>query len=416
LSLPVGAGGLLLAIGCSSPQVEPLVPGAIENTPLAALAGTAGLPTPGPTATPTVAPTRLVPPPEPLTVPPDFYAGVFAEGVGPVRTLAVAPNGDVFASVPRFNQILALPDRDRDGQADQVTLFAEGEGLNLPSGLVFADGSLYVANTDGVVRYAYRDGDLTAAGPPELVQRLPAGGDHWARDLARGGDGLLYAAVGGSCNACPEADPLQRGVVLRFGPTQSLQTFSLGLRDVGGLDFQPLTGALWATDSGRTGLSDDVPPDELNLLTAGADFGWPRCFGDRVPDGGAGGSAEACAGTVPPAVPLQGRSEPLGISFARGTDLPPAWRDDLFVAFHGHPGRRLPAGYKIGRVEFEGGLPTGQVFDFVTGWLRPDTRRWGSPTDIVFAPDGALLIADDGGERVYRVHYDAPTPTPTPIF
>lgn len=405
------AASLLVVAACEQRPTGPLVPGAIAFTPLAMIAGPAGLPTSAASATPSAVATRVVLPPEPLTVPEFFDVSVFADEVGPVRALARAPNGDVFASLPRFGQILVLPDRDGDGVADQKTLFYEGAGLNRPSGLAFHDGDLYVANTDGVVRFDYEDGDLQAGGPPVQVQALPGAGDHWSRMLRSGADGLLYVSVGASCDVCREDDP-RRATVLRFGG-DTVQGFALGLRDVGGLAFQPLTGALWATDNERSG---GFAPSELNQLLAGAHYGWPDCYGDRQVDSTVGGGALACSETLPPALPLQPRAEPWGLVFAETDRLPGSWRDDLFVAFHGNSDTGLPVGYKIGRVVFEGGLPTGEVFDFVTGWLRPDTRRWGRPSDLMFAADGALLIADDGGERIYRVHYDAPTPTPTPFF
>jgi glucose/arabinose dehydrogenase len=403
---------LAFAGACDSRPAGLRVPGAIAHTPLALVAGTAGLPTSVATSTPELVPTRLVPPPEPLELPADFYAGVFADGTGPVRALARAPNGDVFATVPRFNQILVLPDRDGDGVADQMTLYHEGAGLHQPVGLAVRDGELVVANTDGLVRFAYQPGDLQPRGPPETLLSLPGGGLHWARSLELGPDGELYVGIGSTCDACVESEA-RRAILMRVDRDGGVLAHAIGLREAGGLAFQPLTGGLWATDSGRSG--DDVP-SELNQVTAGADFGWPRCLGDRLPDRSVGGDPDACQLTVGPAVPLQPRSEPLGITFAETERLPGTWRDDLFVAFRGSSDTGLPVGYKVGRVAFEGGVPTGEVFDFVTGWLRPDTRRWGRPVDLLTAADGALLIADEGGERIYRVHYDPPTPTPTPFF
>jgi glucose/arabinose dehydrogenase len=402
---------MVLVGGCEQRPTGPLLPGAIAFTPLAMIAGTGGLPTAVASATPSIVATRVVEPPEPLSVPTDFHVSVFADEVGPVRALARAPNGDIFASLPRFDQIVVLPDRDGDGVADQKTLYYEGAGLHRPAGLAFHDGDLFVANTDGVVRFDYETGDLQPSGTPEVVLPLPGGGDHWSRLLRSGADGLLYVSAGASCDVCREDDP-RRATVIRFGGGL-VQGFALGLRDVGGLAFQPLTGALWATDNERSG---GFAPSELNQLRAGANFGWPNCYGDRQPEGSLGVGVDSCRETDAPAVPLQPRSEPWGLVFAETDRLPGTWRDDLFVAFHGNSDSGLPVGYKIGRVVFEGGLPTGEVLDFITGWLRPDTRRWGRPSDLLFASDGALLIADDGGERIYRVHYDAPTPTPTPFF
>ena len=411
-------GALLLTLGgagaCADRASGPLVPSAIQFTPAAVLAGVAGTPTPRTLGTPTLPATRLVPPPEPLDVPEGFAVGVYADGVGPVSGLAVAPNGDVFATVSSENRLIVLPDRDRDGVSEAAAVFAEGAGLNMPNDVAFAADGLYVANTDGVTRWPYAAGDLAARGPAEVVLPLPGAGVGWRRALASAPDGALFVSVGASCNVCTEEDP-RRAAVLRYLPGRPIQAFANGLRAVGDLAVDPRTGALWATDLGRAGLGDALPPEELNLITAGGNYGWPWCFGQRVPDTSLGAQVATCADTVPPAVMFGARTEPLGMAFGAGAGLPPEWRDDLFVALHGSS-TGLPVGFKVVRVPFVGGGPAGEAEDFVIGWLRADTRRWGRPSSIAVAPDGALLIGDEGGGRIYRVTYAPATPVPTPIF
>jgi glucose/arabinose dehydrogenase len=265
-----------------------------------------------------------------------------------------------------------------------------------------------------VVRYPYGAGELQAQGPGELALPLPAGGAVWRRSLARAGDGSLYVSVGASCDACDETDP-RRAAVLRHEGGRPLQAYSLGLRGVGGLAIEPRTGGLWATDQGRGGLGEHAPPDELNLLAAGGHFGWPQCYGARTPDASQEGSPTGCAATLAPAVSFGARTEPMGLAFGHGARLPPEWRDDLFVALHG-ASSGFPVGFKVVRVPFAGGVPAGDAVDLVSGWLRPDTRRWGRPIDVMVAADGALLIADEGGHRVYRLGYEPATPVPTPVF
>lgn len=417
------AGGLVLGLlgagllaACESQVVlAPVAPGRIENTVVAGGRGVVdtATPTAGPSPTATVAATRVVGAPEPLTLPPGFGVGVYADGLGPVWNLALAPNGDLFATVPEGNRILALPDRDQDGVADQVSIFAEEGGLNAPYGLAFRDDGLYVANTDTVLRFPYRQGDLVAGGSPELVTDLPGGGEVPWRGLAFGPDGGLYVSVGASCNVCVEQDP-RRASILRFDlggePTRRVGG---GIRAALGLSFHPETGELWAPDLGREGLGDDLPPDEVNRVVPG-DFGWPHCFGDRRFDAAAGGEPILCETTIAPALTFQAHSVPLGATFYTGAMFPPEYRNNLIVALHGSAHRRaIPAGYNLVRMPFVSGVQTGEVFDFASGWLRPDTRRWGSPVDVTVAPDGALLVSDDGGGRIYRVYYAA-TPTPRP--
>lgn len=418
--LILAAAGLatvaLAAGGCRGRPSGPLSPSAIRHTPAVVLAGTAGLPTAAPTLTSTVVATRVVAPPEPLEVAPGFQASVFAEVGGPVWSLGVAPNGDVFATVPLYDRLLVLPDRDRDGVADGVQVFAEGPGLNRPGGIAFRPGWLYVANTDSLVGFPYEVGDLRADQEPEMLLPLPAGGVHWSRDVVVGADGALLVSVGASCDACIETDP-RRAAVLRLAEEGPVQVVASGLRAVGGLAVDPLTGVLWGTENGRVGPGSTAPTDELNRLLVGGNYGWPGCMGYGVPDESYGATAATCAATIWPAGLFAAGTAPQGGAFAGHSSLPPEWQDDLFVAAYGGEVAGLPSGYKVIRVGFEEGAPTGELADVVAGWLRPDTRRWGRPSDVAIAADGALLVADEGGQRIYRLSYETPpTPTPTPPF
>lgn len=418
-TLPAGLALVTLAVlgaACDTGgPIAPISPRSIENTVVAGGAGVVATftGTPGPSPTPTPLATRVVAAPEALRIDPGFGVGVFADNLGPVAIMAVAPNGDVLATVPGRNQVLVLPDRDRDGVADSVETFAAEASLNLPSGLAIRPGWVYVANTDSVVRYAYTPGDLKAAGPPERVVDLPAEGAERMRGLAFGRDGKLYVSVGASCNVCQETDPRRAAVLQLTAEGKEPKLWSAGLRGALGLTFHPTTGDLWATDIGREGLGDERPPDELNRLVPGH-YGWPSCYGNQVYDPEGGGGSEGCASTTPPVLTLPAHSVPTGAAFYTGAQAPESYRDDLLVALHGSGARRgIPTGYNVVRVAFENGQPTGEVFDFASGWLRPDTRRWGSPTDVEIAADGAVLVSDDGGGRIFRVYHAVPS-TPTP--
>lgn len=410
----------LLLGGCGAPTpIAPVSPSVLELTPVAGLGGTVytATPTPGPSPTPTVAATVDAPPPEGLDMDPHMRAYVFAEDLGAVWGMAVGPGGDLFVTVPEQDRIWVLPDRDGNGRADAAHVFHEGFGLNRPYGIAFRGRELWVANTDGVARFDYYEpGDLAAAAPPQLVVPLPAGGRNPARSLAFDDEGRLYVGVGASCNACIESDP-RLGAVLRFDEDGGgAALYSRGLRDPAGIAIHPGTGEVYVTDKARDDLGDDGPPEELNRLVPGGDFGWPACHGFREGDPRLGGTAARCAPTIPPALAFAAHSAPIGAAFYDGEMFPEDWQGDLLVTSYGSTMRRIPFGHKIMRVPFEGGQPTGEVFDLVTGWLRPDTRRWGRPVDLVVAPDGALLMSDEAGERIYRFTYAAPTPTATPPF
>jgi glucose/arabinose dehydrogenase len=353
-------------------------------------------PSPGPDVTPT----RVVPPENPIALPPGFGISVFAEGLSGPRMMALGPDGQIYVAERGANRIVRLPDRDGDGVADAVEVVAAG--LNAPSSIAFhTDGSLYVGETTRVLRLP-PEGDGFGA-PEAIVDRLPSGG-HNTRTVLFSPDGeTLFVSVGSSCNVCIEDDP-RRATILSYNPDGGGEAiYATGLRNAVGITFRPGTNELWATNNGRDWLGDDQPPETVNLVREGDDFGWPRCHAGRIIDPDFG-SADACQGVAAPSVEMQAHSAPLGLGFYTGERFPEAYRGDLFVAFHGSWNRTEPTGYKVVRIPMENGTP-GPVEDFATGWLREDGTHWGRPVDVLTAADGSLLISDDGADFIYRVFY-----------
>lgn len=209
-----------------------------------------------------------------LQAPRGFQASVFAEGFQQPRFMAVAPNGDVFVSDPQAGTVTALPDSDGNGKADGRAVFASG--LNRPHGLAFHGGFLYVANTDGVVRYAYKSGQRQASGAAQKVVDLPAGGGHWTRTVEFGPDGRMYVAAGSTCNVCEEADPRRAAVWVYGADGKNGKPYATGLRNPVGLEW--FGGTLYATNNGRDQLGDDLPPEGFYKLKAGGFYGWPYCY------------------------------------------------------------------------------------------------------------------------------------------
>jgi glucose/arabinose dehydrogenase len=337
-----------------------------------------------------------------LSVPAGFTVGYFAQGLAGVRFMAVGPDGAVSATQPGKGRVVRLADANGDGAADGVVEVVAG--LDQPHGLAFHKGALYVANTDGVVRVAL-GADGRASGSPVYVNRYSGNGGHWTRTIVFGPDSAMYVAVGSTCNLCVEQSS-DRAAVLRFDEDGSgKRVFASGLRNAVGLAFEPTTGALWASQNERDNLQpnhEDLPPEEINILTDGGDYGWPYCYGDRVPNPEYGDAAR-CASTIPPAAKLQAHSAPLGMTFlSRATLLPASYRSDLLVAYHGSWNRDTPTGAKVVRIHVAGGQP-GQVEDLVTGWQRADGSRWGRPVDVVVAADGSVLISDDAAGAIYRL-------------
>ena len=337
-----------------------------------------------------------------LRVPTGFTVGYFAENLSGVRFMAVSPDGAVYASQPGRGRVVRLADANHDGKADGVVEVVSG--LSQPHGLAFHKGFLYVANTDGVVRVTLGANGV-ANGAPVYVNHFPGGGAHWSRTIVFGADSAMYVAIGSSCNLCVEQTP-ERAAVLRFNEDGSgMRVYAMGLRNAVGLAVNPQTGALWASQNERDNLSPDhenLPPEEINIVTDGADYGWPYCYGNRIPNPEYNDAAR-CANTVAPALALQAHSAPLGMSFlAKATTFPDNYRGDLLVAYHGSWNRDTPTGAKVVRVSVAGGKPVG-VEDFITGWQKPNGDRWGRPVDVVVAADGSVLVSDDASGAIYRV-------------
>jgi glucose/arabinose dehydrogenase len=343
-----------------------------------------------------------------LKVPPGFHISIFAEDVDGARMMVFSPGGALLVSESGEGKVVALPDKKHAGKAARtVTVLG---GLNEPHGLAFYEGKLYVAENDKVRRYDWDEANLRAWNPKMLAD-LPTGGGHSTRSLLFHG-GKMYVSAGSSCNVCIEKDP-RRAAVMESNPDGSGQKiFAKGLRNAVGLAVNPKTDTGWATVNGRDWLGDDLPPEVIvDLGKDGGDFGWPYCYGDRVPDSNfTKPGDDRCKSVIEPKVQMQAHSAPLGLAFYEGSEFPAEYRNNIFVAFHGSWNRSVPTGYKIVRVKLDDkGQPQGGAEDFITGWLAPgETKkgRWmGRPVGIVFGSDGAMYLSDDSGGVIYRITY-----------
>jgi glucose/arabinose dehydrogenase len=337
-----------------------------------------------------------------LRVPAGFKVEQFAGGLSGVRFMALSPDGVVYASQPSLGRVVRLPDANHDGRADSVQVVVTG--LMEPHGLAFHKGVLWVANTDGVVRVPLGANGL-ASGPAVYVNHYAYGSGHSTRTIVFGPDSAMYVSVGSSCNLCVE-ESSDRATVLRFNEDGSgKRVFASGLRNAVGVAVNPVTGALWVTQNERDNLPpnhENLPPDEINILRDGGDYGWPYCYGDRIPNPEYHDAAR-CARTIAPALELQAHSAPLGLTFlARATTFPADYRGDLLVAYHGSWNRDTPTGTKVVRIHVTNGVPT-SAEDFITGWQQANGRRWGRPADVMVAGDGSVLVSDDTYGAIYRV-------------
>ncbi len=394
---------LMLAMGLGVPAAaDEEAPGAGIRVDPAAL--------PPPHATEAVAfqPERVaVPERPPFALPPGFSVGVFADGLADARWLAVAPNGDVFLAEPDPGRVTLLRDADGDGRAEVQRTFAAG--FRRPHGLAVHGDWLYVADTERVWRLPWHSGDVAAAGRPQPVTAPGALGSrsgHWTRNLVFSPDGgRFYVAVGSASNI--GADPAPRATVQSFAADGSDQrTFASGLRNPVGIAFRPGTSDLYVVVNERDGLGDGLVPDYLTRLQEGGFYGWPYSYIGGHPQPGLEAPAGLVERALVPDLLFRAHSAPLGLAFYDGTQFPPAYRGDAFVALHGSWNSSRAVGYMVVRVPFENGRPAGWYEPFLTGFLVDGGRAvFGRPVGLAVAADGSLLVADDVAQVVWRVSY-----------
>ncbi|HVY06638.1 MAG TPA: PQQ-dependent sugar dehydrogenase [Burkholderiales bacterium] len=344
------------------------------------------------------------PPIERLKLPPGFKIDVYADDVESARSLALGDKGTVFVGSRSGGAVYALVDAKREGKASEVITIARG--LNVPNGVAFRDGALYVAEINRILRYDNIEADLRNPPKPVVIfDKLPRESHHGWKFIAFGPDGWLYVPVGAPCNIC-EADPDMFAAIHRMKPDGSrFEVFARGVRNTVGFDWDPDTKEMWFNEHGRDMMGDDLPSCELNHAPkAGMHFGFPYCHQGDTPDPEYG-SKHACTEFTPPALKQGGHVAPDGLRFYTGKMFPPEYRRRIFIAQHGSWNRSQKSGYRVMMVTLAAdGQSVAKYEAFVTGWMENE-RAWGRPVDLLVMPDGALLISDDTANAVYRVTY-----------
>jgi len=345
-----------------------------------------------------------------LRLPPGFHIEVWADQVPNARTLVRGDKGTVFVSSMREGKVYALQDTDGDGRPDKTHVLAKE--LRSPNGIAFRDGALYVAEIQRIVKYPGIESSL--ANPPQPVtvrDDLPTEGHHGWRYIAFGPDGKLYVAIGAPCNVCKvdsfvrDGNTLEYASITRMDPDGSnWELVARGVRNSVGFTWHPQTGQLWFTENGRDMLGDDLPSCELNKLSkVGEHFGFPYCHAGDIADPDFGKDRK-CGEFTAPVEKLGAHVAPLGIRFYTGSMFPPEYRNQPLIAEHGSWNRSEKSGYKVERVKLDAsGNGLGQT-PFIEGWLKNEEVS-GRPADLLVMPDGALLVSDDLGGRIYRISY-----------
>jgi glucose/arabinose dehydrogenase len=353
-------------------------------------------------------------------VPPGFKVELYASDIKSPRLIRTAPNGDYFVADSYANQVLVFRGVDSSGKAQQSGVFANG--LKQPFGIAFYPAGpdpqwIYIADTDAVLRFPYRVGDLKARGEPQKIADLSGGGrlrggGHWTRDVAFSKDGKkMFVSVGSRSNADDtdnnEAE-YHRANVLEFNPDGSGErVYASGIRNAVGIAVNPQTGELWGSVNERDGLGNNLVPDYITHIQDNGFYGWPWYYigkhqdprlEDKHPD--------LRARTIIPDVLIQPHSASLQMTFYNGKQFPAEYLGDIFASEHGSWNRNPPVGFVVIRVPLKGtGHSTGEYQDFMTGFVTKDGKVWGRPVGVATGNDGSLVVTDDGSGSLWRVTY-----------
>ena len=338
------------------------------------------------------------------TVPTGFRLTVFAANFKRPRWLTVAPNGDIFLADTGAGEIVVLRDPQRTGGAQEREVFADG--MKRPFGIAFREDYVYVGNMNEVVRFRYDPKTSKRLGEKEHLLDLPSGG-HDTRSLAFSADGKhLFIGVGSASNIDTGEDPLRAAVTICDPDGKNARLYATGLRNPVGLALEPVTGEIWTTVNERDELGDNLPPDYFTSLKDGGFYGWPYSYiGNNVDPRVKPQQPDLVARAIIPDVLLGAHVAPLQFAFYTGKQFPESYRGGAFVAEHGSWNRATRSGYQIAFVAFKNGKPSADHVPFMTG-LVPDptgTDVSGRPVGVTVAPDGSLLVSDDGAGVVYRI-------------
>jgi len=338
-----------------------------------------------------------------LHLPKGFTISVYADNVPNARSLALGDDGVVYVGTGKAGKVYAVQDTNKDGVADKRYVIASD--LNMPIGVAYKDGALYVGEISRIIRFDHIARHLASPPKPVVVyDQFPNEKHHGWKYLRFGPDNKLYTAVGAPCNICNPEKEIFASLV-RLNPDGSdFEIIAKGIRNTVGFDWQPITNALFFSDNGRDQLGDDLPPDELNKWSVkGEHFGYPYCHAGEIADP-LFAAGKKCSQFTAPAWKFKAHIAPLGIRFYQGNQFPVEYKNQLFVAQHGSWNRSIPQGYRVVLVKFNQGKAISEQ-DFVSGWLTKGGEVLGRPVDILTLRDGSLLISDDKLGVIYKVTY-----------
>lgn len=338
-----------------------------------------------------------------IKLPAGFKIEVFAE-VQDARSITMSPSGILYVGNKDKDKVYAVKDTNGDFKADKKWVVASG--LNMPNGVAFADGDLYIAEVSRILKLEGIESRLDNPPAPVVVNDdYPKETHHGWKYIAFGPDGKLYVPVGAPCNICEPKAEIYASITRINKDGSGREIFAKGIRNTVGFTWHPDTKELWFTDNGRDSMGDDIPSCELNHAPkAGMHFGYPYCHEGSVKDTEFG-NKRPCADFTPPADKLGAHVAPLGLKFYSGNMFPDAYRNRLFVAEHGSWDRSKKSGYNVSLVKVSNSIVSGHEV-FASGWLDVAKQKvWGRPVDVLVLQDGSLLVSDDMANVIYRISY-----------
>lgn len=350
---------------------------------------------------------------------PDFKVEQYYTGLDRPREIRTAPNGDLFVAMSYEDKIMVFRGVNAQGKPEQVSTFATG--LSQPFGIAFYPLGpnpkwVYIGNTDSVVRFPYKNGDLKATGPAEKLADLPGGGrlrggGHWTRDIAFSKDGKrMFVSVGSHSNVDdPDTHPAEfhRADVLEFTPEgKFIKIYAKGIRNCVGEAINPMTGQLWCSVNERDMLGDQLVPDYITHVQEGGFYGWPYYYMGGHPDPRLNGKhPELKDKVITPDILLEPHFASLEMTFYEGSQFPTQYKGDAFAAEHGSWNKSKRAGYEVVRLKIHDGKAAGTYEDFLTGFVLPNGDVWGRPVGVTVAKDGSLFVTDDGSGSIWHISY-----------
>lgn len=346
--------------------------------------------------------------------PEGFVVTKFADGLKNPRWTYIAPNNDIFvvesSTFKSANQISVFRDKDNDGVFETREIFKQG--LNMPFGMLILGNYFYIANTDGLYRFPYKQGDLKLKGNGEKILELPAGGynNHWTRNLLASPDGSkIYVSVGSASNNAEHGMEVEtrRANILEINPDGTGEKiYASGLRNPVGMDWNPVNNELWTAVNERDDLGDELVPDYVTSVKRGGFYGWPYSYYGQIEDPRMKGQGkELVAKAIIPDVSVGAHTASLGFAFYNKQSFPAEYRNGAFVGQHGSWNRSKLSGYKVLFVPFKNGKPSGKPIDFLTGFIANEEKAevYGRPVAVTVMKDGSLLVNDDSGNTIWKV-------------